>query len=215
MQLIHARRAISTLAVLLAAACAPAALAAPTPIAREFRFQKVDTKGVEGEDRAMLAGEEVWGAPCFFEAEAFHDTKAFALLVHVKDGVRQAYVGGLTTPLAPFDFSALAEGGRPVLEPEGASIQCVRLATSQRMGAIVVPYRLEQERKPRYALIRVKLLGQQAPEAVLVGAYGSNAEAIREAANVIPQWDDRLPAPWFGFLKPKLAEVCLRTDCPR
>lgn len=203
------------LATLLAALTASHALAAVAPIARDFRFQKVDTTELTGDDRAMLANEIVWAAPCFFEAEAFHDTKAFALLVHIKDGVRAAYVGGITTALAPFDFSALAEGGRPILEPEGQSIQCVRLPNSLRMGAVVLPFRLEGEQKTRFALIRVKLKGRDAPEATLVGTYQSSADAVRQTPTVVPEWDDRLPAGWVGFLKPNVGEVCLRTDCPR
>jgi hypothetical protein len=204
------------LSLLLAALTVPAATAAVTPIAREFRLQRVDTAGVTGEDRAMLADQEVWAAPCLFEAEAFHDTKAFAFMVHVKDGMRDVYFGGISTQLAPFDYSGLAaEGGRPVLEPDGQSIQCVRLPNSLRVGAVVFPFRLENEQKTRFALVRVKLRGKEAPEATLVGHYATSAEAIRSTASVVPEWDDRLPATWVGFLKPAVGEVCLRTDCPR
>ncbi|MEZ4267229.1 MAG: hypothetical protein R3F39_12695 [Myxococcota bacterium] len=203
------------LALLVTTLAATQAHAAVTPIAQEYRFQRVDTSDVTGEDRAMLSGQEVWAAPCFFEAEAFHDTKAFALMVHIKDGVRTAYIGGITTALAPFDYSALAETGRPILEPEGQSVQCVRLPNSLRMGAMVMPFRLEGEQKTRYALIRVKLKGREAPEAALVGTYQSSAEAVRQTPSVVPEWDDRLPATWVGFLKPNVGEVCLRTDCPR
>ncbi|MGM0575906.1 MAG: hypothetical protein ACQEXJ_09280 [Myxococcota bacterium] len=201
------------LTTLLLGALAAPATAAPKPDARQFPFQEVQTDGLEG-DRAILRDEEVYGAPCFFEPKALHDTTVFAILVEIEDAKQTAYVGGVDTALAPLDLTPLRDEGGPVLDVEGARISCVHIPSSRRYGAVVLPYTIEGKGRTRYAVVRITLRGEHAPEAVIVGTYPGRRHAVRQAAGAIPRFDNRLPAGWKSFLVEGGREFCLAEDCP-
>ncbi len=185
--------------------------------ARDAPWQQVPTKDLSGPSKATFEGSETWGAPCYFEEQAFHDSTVFAALIRRVRGERTYFIGGVDTAVAPLDLGPLsADGKGAVIDPrKGEAMSCLRRPGSLRFGGVVLPYKLDGKGPTLYALVRVELDGKRAPTAVVVAKERTRKAVLTYAQEILPAFDQRTPAGWKGFLVEGRKDFCLREGCGR